>query len=201
MFNKLPTAPHQIVVVLAILFISLLAFIFEDNVINALVYERHSIAQYELWRLITGHFFHSNINHLLLNIGGVLLIWSLHGQHYKTLEYAVFFTFSALFTGLCLYFLSPDIKSYVGLSGVLHGIFVWGVIYDIRKKISGAWVLLLGVIGKLLYEQMYGAEEAIKTLIEAPVAIDAHLWGAISGLLFALLLWLYPYLIVNKTVK
>jgi membrane associated rhomboid family serine protease len=47
----------------------------------------------------------------------------------------------------------------------------------------------MGVITTVFYEQVYGSEEGIETLIAASVAVDAHLWGAISGLLFAIFLW------------
>ncbi|WP_158969626.1 rhombosortase [Paraglaciecola sp. L3A3] len=201
MFKKLPTAPHQIIVMICIVIISLLAYIYEDSLIGILVYERNYIGEGELWRLLTGHFFHSNLNHLLLNLAGLVLLWALHGQHYQTVEYLIFFIFSALFTGVCLYIFSPKIYSYVGLSGVLHGIFIWGVIYDVRKKVPGGYVLLTAVIAKVLYEQIYGAEENIQSLIEAPVAVDAHMWGAISGLLFSLLLWLYQTIKISKAVN
>jgi rhomboid family GlyGly-CTERM serine protease len=201
LFNKLPTAPHQIIVMLSVVSVAVLAFIFEEQLINTMIFERSGIAKGEFWRLLTGHFFHSNLNHLLLNVGGLVLLWALHGQHYQTWQYIVFFIFSALFTSLSMFVFSPDITSYVGLSGVLHGIFIWGVIYDVRHKISGGYLLLTGVIGKVIYEQIYGAEESIQSLIEAPVAVDAHMWGAISGLLFALLLWLYQTVKIKKAVN
>jgi membrane associated rhomboid family serine protease len=46
--------------------------------------------------------------------------------------------------------------------------------------------MLIGVTIKLIHEQLVGANEQVSDLIEANVAIDAHLWGAIGGLLFVL---------------
>jgi len=198
MLNKITTTLHQIIAISLIVLISLLAFIFEKELISTLVFERNSIAQGEFWRLFTGHFFHANLNHLLFNLGGLVLIWALHGQYYKTQELVTFFVFSILFTSVCIYFFSPTIGSYVGLSGVLHGLFIWGVIYDIRKRVPGGYLLLTGILGKIVYEQIYGSEENIRVLISAPIAVDAHLWGAASGLLFALLVWLQQSMKLQK---
>lgn len=57
--------------------------------------------------------------------------------------------------------------------------------------------MLIGVTIKLVHEQIVGANEQVSKLIEANVAIDAHLWGAIGGLLFVLLYWLTCHLMKN----
>ena len=57
------------------------------NLIGLFEYDRTLILQGELWRLMTGHFAHSNFNHLALNCAGVVLIWALHGEYRQTLGY------------------------------------------------------------------------------------------------------------------
>jgi membrane associated rhomboid family serine protease len=54
--------------------------------------------------------------------------------------------------------------------------------------------MLIGVTIKLIHEQLVGANKQVSELIEANVAIDAHLWGAIGGLIFVLLSWLTCHL-------
>jgi len=76
---------------------------------------------------------------------------------------------------------------YVGLSGVLHGIFVFGAIMDIKSKDKTGYLLFIGVWLKIAHEQIYGASTDVSDLIEASVAVDAHLWGAIGGLLFSII--------------
>ncbi len=167
-------------------FITILAFIFNDSVIELFIYQRDLIAHGELWRLITGHFFHTNQYHLLLNLAALWMLWGLHQQYYHPYCYAFLFVFSALICSTGLYFFSPDLIRYVGLSGVLHGIFVWGAIMDIKHQDKTGYLLFLGVWLKIIYEQIYGANNEVANLIAANVAVDAHLWGALGGLLFAL---------------
>ena len=121
------------------------------------------------------------------------LLCALHGHYYHYGNYAVLLIFSALITSLGLYLFSPELTSYVGLSGVLHGVFIWGAITDIRQQEKTGYLLLLGVILKVAHEQFYGADQNIAQLIDANVAIDAHLWGGIGGLIVS-----YYYWQVNK---
>ena len=79
-----------------------------------------------------------------------------------------------------------DIDYYSGLSGVIHGLFAWGAIRDIlSNRRSGYW-LLIGIIAKVCWEQVFGASESTVQLIDARVAIEAHLSGLLSGIAFAL---------------
>ncbi len=115
------------------------------------------------------------------------MLWALHGNYYTLKNYSLLFFTAALTCSLGLYFLSPSIVQYVGLSGVLHGFFVWGALMDIKNKDKTGYLLLIGVCLKIVHEQFYGASSDVSSLIEANVAIDAHLWGAVGGLLFFIL--------------
>ena len=180
---------HSIGPILVIL-LAILAFIFDAQSAEQLIYNRSLITNGEYWRLITGHFFHSNANHLMLNTAAVVLLWALHGQYYHHKNYLLIFTTSAISCSLGIYFFAADIALYVGLSGVLHGFFTWGAMMDIKHKEKTGYLLLLGVIAKIGHEQLYGASPDVELLIGASVATDAHLYGAIGGLLAYLLAYL-----------
>lgn len=156
---------------------------------DLLVYHRSAISQGELWRLISGHFFHTNGYHLLLNLGAIALLFGLHSRYYRFSSYLMLFFLSALGTSVGIYYFAPDLKQYVGLSGVLHGVFIWGALMDIKHRDKTGYLLVIGICLKVAHEQLYGASEDVTNLIDANVAIDAHLWGTISGLLFALYCW------------
>ena len=164
-----------------------------------MVYHRDAISDIELWRIISAHFLHTNLAHLLLNASAIILLWTLHGNFYTIRQYFALFIFCAVITSLGLYWFSPELTQYVGLSGVLHGVFVWGAIWDIRHKDKTGYLLFIGVWLKIAYEQVYGASQEVSQLINANVAIDAHLWGALAGTLYALLM-LVPRLIRKRTV-
>jgi membrane associated rhomboid family serine protease len=56
---------------------------------------------------------------------------------------------------------------------------------DIRHRDKTGYLLFFGVWLKISHEQYYGASADVANLINATVAIDAHLWGAVGGLLFS----------------
>lgn len=180
---------------LLISFLALLAFIFDHSLSSFFIYQRDLIAKGELWRLLTGHFFHTNEYHLLLNLAALWMLWGLHKQYYNIYCYSLLFITLALTCSIGLYYFSPDLYRYVGLSGVLHGVFVWGAIIDIKHQDKTGYLLLLGVWLKIIYEQIYGASSDVANLIAANVAVDAHLWGAIGGLAFA---FLFPCTFYNN---
>jgi rhomboid family GlyGly-CTERM serine protease len=153
---------------------------------DVFAYDRIQINQLQWWRLITGHFLHTNAMHLLLNILGLVLLWALHGQYYKTPRYLKQFFVLCLATSIGLYFFDKNMLWYVGLSGVLHGLFVIGAYFDILQKFKTGWLMLIGVWLKVIHEQIYGASEDVAQLIAANVAIDAHLSGTISGCIVVL---------------
>jgi rhomboid family GlyGly-CTERM serine protease len=195
-FASLPTTPQQISVPIIILFISLISFIFDNSLSELLVYQRSLMSEGEIWRTFSGHFFHTNGFHFLLNAAAVVLLWALHGHFYTIKSYLTVFIVSAIVCSIGIHWFSPDIDQYVGLSGVLHGIFIWGAIEDIKAKERTGYLLLLGVILKIAHEQYYGASEDVSDLIGANVAINAHLWGAIGGVIAVMIL-----IIIKSSIK
>lgn len=72
---------------------------------------------------------------------------------------------------------------YAGFSGVLHAIFAY---FALREALSGrhtSWLLCLGVVIKVAWEHYFGAAESTMVMINARVAIEAHLTGMVSGFL------------------
>ena len=169
--------------------LALIAFIFNTQISDLLIYNRSLITVGEYWRIISGHFFHSNASHFLLNTAAVALLWALHGQYYNYKNYLLVFLTSAIVCSLGIYWFSVNIELYVGLSGVLHGFFVWGALMDIKHKEKTGYLLLIGLMAKIIHEQIYGASADVEILIGASVATDAHLYGAIGGLLA--FIWCY----------
>ncbi len=198
--KNLPLKKQQSLLVCIVAVIAVMAYLFDNELADFFVYNRQLISQGEFWRIFTGHFFHTNGYHLLLNLAALILLWALHGQFYTLKNYSLLFITSILVCSAGLYFLSTDIRQYVGLSGVLHGIFVFGALMDIRHHDKTGYLLFTGVWLKIGHEQFYGASEDVSTLINASVAIDAHLWGAIGGLMFSVIYLLYlRHLTKNKS--
>ncbi len=186
---------------LLILFLSILLFFLGSYLNKYLIYDRNLIAEYELWRLITGNLLHTNINHLIMNLLALLLLFNLYIKNFSFLSYISLFIFCSLGVTIGIFFFAPSIIKYVGLSGVLHGIFVYGSYLDIKKGFRSSWFLFFAVWIKIIYEQVFGANESLSELINASVAIEAHLYGAISALIFCFIHELYLRYKISKTKR
>lgn len=189
--TTLPISRQHFQVVLIVSLLSTIAFLGEyflgNSFTQALVYQRELITNGEVWRLVSGHLLHTNGYHLLLNLAGLLMLWALHGRFYSIKNYIALFLFCSIMTSIGIYVFDPTLIQYVGLSGVLHGVFVFGSLMDINAKDKSGYLLFLGVWLKIAHEQFYGANVEISNLIEANVAVNAHLWGALGGLLFSII--------------
>ncbi|WP_416305561.1 rhombosortase [Neptunicella sp. SCSIO 80796] len=172
---------------LAILIISFCLYAFGNVANQWFGYDRVLVEQHQYWRLITGNLLHTNLYHLLLNASGLLLLWALHGEYYRTLHYLALFTFCGVICTSGIYLFAEDLRWYVGLSGILHGLLVWGACQDIQHRLKSGWLLLLVVWIKIAYEQFVGPNAELAKLIEANIATDAHLFGACGGLLWVVL--------------
>lgn len=149
-------------------------------------YQRDLFETGQWWRIFTAHFMHSNVIHFLVNIAGLVLLWLLHGEYSSPKSFAINILSLCAGISLCIYVWSPSIIWYVGLSGVLHGIFAWGVVIDIFFKRKTGYLLLLGLIVKIIDEQFYSSSQFMSELIEVSVAIDAHFYGAVIGLILGI---------------
>lgn len=173
---------------LLLILLCITAWFFEPCSGEWLAYDRFAVQGLETWRLLSANIVHTNGNHLLLNVAALLLLMFLHSEHYRILRFFKLFVWCALFTSIGIYCFSTDMIWYAGLSGALHGVFVWGALMDLRAGYKSGWVLLAGVVMKILYEQQFGGSADMAALIDASVAVDAHLYGGLAGFTFYVLL-------------
>lgn len=159
------------------------------NVTDSLAYRRVEIADGEYWRLLTGNLLHTNAWHLLMNLAGLWVIVLLYHTHYRLMHFSILFTVCCLLQGVGLYLFYPGLIGYVGLSGMLHGLFTYGAIKDITIGVKSGYLLLFGVIIKVVHEQVYGASQEVTEMIGARVATEAHLVGVISGIFIFILVY------------
>lgn len=176
--------PSLLIETTLLIIIALLIYFFEPQSGELLAYYHTGITQLEFWRLITATFCHTNFNHLIMNVIGLVVILSLFIDTYKKTSPIALILFSSVFIGVALFILEPDIIWYVGLSGVLHALFSYGVACDLQQRNKWGIGLAIGLLAKISYEQIFGAQQSTIELIDAPVLINAHLYGAIAGIIF-----------------
>lgn len=162
--------------------------VFEPQSAHWFAYNRAAIGAGEYWRLLTGSLLHLGWGHLLLNLAGMLLAVLLFpALRSGRLRYLAFLI-GLMTVGAGLYLGSPDIQWYLGLSGVLHTLFVAACVVEWRA--APRWdVGLYGALlaTKLAYEQWVGALPGSVQATGGPVVVDAHLYGAVGGVLAALI--------------
>lgn len=154
---------------------------------ETLRYQRAAILHGQVWRLFSAHLLHLGGSHLLLNLCGLALVWALFVRELAGVVGWLVLFGSALGVGLGLLFFDPRLEWYVGLSGVLHGLFVAGALRRWPEQRLEAGVMLAVVAGKLLWEQVMGPMPGTTAISGGNVIVDAHLFGAIGGGLVALL--------------
>ena len=122
-------------------------------------FDRTAIEAGQWWRLLSAHWVHLGWAHLGLNLAGLVIMGTLFQAEQPARTHLGCLLMLSLLSSLGVYLGSDELHWYVGLSGVLHGYFIWGLLG--RLSAAGraqypVWVslgLLLGVWGKLLWEQ------------------------------------------------
>ncbi len=150
-------------------------------------FDRALIDQGQYWLLLTGHLVHLNWTHWALNMAGLAIIAVFFSLYGSILDWLFVLLFTALVVGLGLYLYHPELVWYVGMSGVLHGLFVYGAIREIRFYPFSGYVLLLLLCSKLFWEYMAGAMPGSEEMTGGRVIVEAHLYGAMAGLVAVLI--------------
>ncbi len=180
---------HCIAVGAVVAVVALVLQIGGDSVRDVLSYDRDALEAGQLWRLVSGHFVHLGWSHLWLNLAGLALVAWLVGQAFDWLGwvYVGFVSIAAIDAGF--WFLYRDLGWYVGLSGLLHGLLAAGLLRGVAVRDREAVILAVFVTAKLVWEQVVGPLPGSESTSGGAVIVDAHLYGALGGLLGALLSW------------
>lgn len=156
---------------------------------EALRYERTGIAAGEAWRLLTGQFVHLGPQHLAGNLAGLALLWSLFARDRTAAAWAATAGASAAAVAAGLWWGSPAVHWYVGLSGLLHGVWAAAAVsawsrWRLEGTVTGGLLVL-----KLVLEQAWpGASLSGAAGSSLPVVTIAHLYGALGGVASAAIL-------------
>ncbi len=151
------------------------------DLLHSLRYDRQLVAGGSWWLLLTGHLVHANWPHWALNMAGLGIIAFFFSRYGSPLQWLLVFLMAALFAGAGVYLFNPALASGAGLSAVLHGLFVFGALYEIRHQPLSGYILLALLCAKLAWEFMFGSISGAEALAGGRVATDAHLYGALGA--------------------
>lgn len=159
-----------------------------EAVRGALRYDREAIEVGQAWRLLTGNLVHLGWWHLFLNEMGLLVLVLLCPEKLGWAVWLRRVVLVGLGMSAGLYFFVPDNGWYVGLSGVIHGLFVLGLGRQIvaeRDLIATGCLAFL--LGKVAWELAVGVPVSDEAAIGGSVLVESHLYGSLSALAYGLL--------------
>ena len=144
-------------------------------------YDRPAIGAGEFWRLLSGHFAHLGIPHLILNLTGLALVWFLVADHLTRRQWLVIAVITIAGIDVGFWLLQPQLVGYVGLSGLLHGLLAAGIVAGIGAGRVEPVVLAVILAAKIIYEQVAGSLPGSETTTGGAGIVAAHAYGAVAG--------------------
>ena len=146
-----------------------------------LYFSAGDIARGETWRIVTGHFMHADLQHLLWNCLGLAVLGSLIEFRSQTVLCAAL---SAGIVSVSALLLTPfsQLEYYCGLSGVLNTLLLVALWLEWRSTRS--WLIIAvscGVLVKTVIEVSQGV--SILTHISWPPYAWSHVAGLAGGLI------------------
>lgn len=171
----------------------LLQFVQED-----LVFERNDITQGELWRVWSGNLVHSNYYHLALNLTGFWLFIFIFKDFINSTQFFIILVLLISGVGWGLYYFSPALVWYAGLSGALYGLFIVGACYAlIQKDFITSLSIFIVLPSKIIWDHLHQTGQTNADLIGVPVSTASHLYGIGTAFIISIIL-LTQYLISQK---
>lgn len=184
-----PGAPRRLALLLALAVLAIAALPLAD----ALEWRRGLLAT-QPWRVFTGHWVHLGWTHAAVNAAALVLMAWLYARWLDVRSLAYVLVGASLGISLLLAWTMPQLAWYRGLSGVLHALFFAGaLLWLVDGQQRDRWIaalLLAGGAVKLAFEGgwQFDAPLPWSDWLAAPMVPQAHLAGAMIGLVCAALL-------------
>ena len=165
--------------------ISLLLMLGGPHLSQILRYDRAAVAAGEWYRLFTGNLVHLGWWHLLFNALSLALLVLLCPEALSWGEWLRRVVLIGSGMSLCLYFFMPALKSYVGLSGLVYGLFALGLGRQALRKDEIGIACLVFLAARITWELVKGAPASETELLGGGVVAESHLYGVLCALLYA----------------
>lgn len=170
--------------------VGLTAYAFQRrDVFERLLFQIRPVVQGQWYRLITAGFLHVSWNHLLLNMLSLYFFAGAVEQRLGALGFLLVYAVSLLGGNLLSLALQRQNLAYsaVGASGAVSGIVYAAIVFNPGMKLAfillpipfPAWIFGIGFILYSMYGMNRGGDG---------IGHEAHLGGALSGLLLAVVL-------------
>lgn len=167
--------------------VMLVLYLSGSHATEALQFERQWISDRQWWRFLGANLVHSGGAHLAMNLIGLVIVALISGRTLGPGQVLVAWIVTSLATTLGLWFLNPGIQWYLGASGALHGMLIAVALpLALKGDFTGVALSVLLAV-KLAWEQLMGPLPGSEESLGTRVVVDAHLYGALGGVLFIML--------------
>lgn len=167
--------------IIAIVAVILSCAVVGDELTLLLRFEREAIIEGELYRLLTAHIVHLNWAHALMNIAAAVIGWYLLRDSMSSQQWILSIVICGLVISILL-FCMPELKWYVGFSGIVHGLMLQGLVFEKHLRFVSKTLLIFALLLKVFYELWQGSSSADIELIGDNIIVEAHLFGLLAGL-------------------
>lgn len=162
--------------------------------VEALRYDRSAVAAGQWWRLLTANFVHLGWWHYSLNAASVALLLALCPERLPGWDWAARIVLVSLGTCLGMYAGANGISTYVGLSGMIYGLFFLGLGAQAWSGDRFAWFCMAFLAARITWEFVVGIPHSEEALVGGRIVPESHLFGVIAAFGYAVLrsagLWL-----------
>ncbi len=149
---------------------------------SVLAYDRTQILHNaQWWRVLTGSFVHLGWYHCALNALGLVVLVLLCPEALSGWVWARRVGVLAAVMSFCLLAFEPGLRNYVGMSGVIHGLFVLGLMPQVLKRDLIAAGCLAYLVGKIGWELIAGGPVSDETALGGRVVVESHLFGTLAA--------------------
>jgi rhomboid family GlyGly-CTERM serine protease len=148
-------------------------------------YDRAAVAAGQWWRLFSANLVHLGWWHLLFNVLSLVLLVLLCPERLGWAEWLRRVVLIGTGMSLCLYFFAPGLQDYVGLSGLVYGLFALGLGRQALRRDEIGIACLVFLAARIGWELVKGAPESETKLLGGGVVAESHLFGVVCALLYA----------------
>ena len=145
-------------------------------------YERGAVESGQLWRLLIGNYVHLGWWHLTVNLACLLGLGLVSNMPRTLLDWATRFIVLSLGVTLGIHWFCPQIGYYVGLSGILYGLYFTEFFDAARRGKLMELAVILMIIGRTCWDLSMGTSKSEEALIGGVIIPMAHLFGLLGGL-------------------
>lgn len=152
--------------------------------------QREAVAQGQWWRLLTCNFVHLGLWHYLFNVASLAVLPLLCPERLPGREWALRLVVLSLSVGVGIELCVPWVGMYVGLSGVVYGLFLLGLGRMALQGDRFAMLCVAYLLGRVGLELYSGTAAWERRMIGGEVVAESHVCGFAGAALLGGLQWL-----------